>query len=1159
MDLSTLMPQQLEIVKTFDEPLFVSAGAGSGKTFTLTRRIVWALSPESGPYLSSIDELLAITFTNKAAAELRERIRAALIDEGMVEEALKVDGAWISTIHGMCARIIRAHALDLGVDPEFSMLPNEEAEKLRAEALDEVLAAEDVQRSLGDLLRCFDLRPAEGSFGSSSVYDMALALAEKAAATVGGFDAIEPPSYAYDLDDLANAYRGVLKDAKPKSATAAACTAALDALDGFDREALSAAGVVQLCEQCPCPRASGALKAEIKALKALRAETFLSLLAATAEPAARQLFDLARRLSCAYDARKAARSLLDNNDLLRIAYEALVGNDEVREAFAGRFKLVMVDEFQDTATQQVRLIERLMHSDARELCTVGDAKQSIYRFRGADVSVFLDQERRIAGGSLPGTRVSMARNFRSHAAILDYVTQVFEERGDGFDIMPGYEALEPSPSRKDGFAAQGASRRQAVLVAGGTADERAEAKARAIAERFCALARQGQDPSGMVVLLGVMKNASRYADAIRAAGLPCVIAGGSVFSSSVEAGVVGAALRFIADPADAKRGVLALLVSPMFGLGAQELLALTTEVLADGSTRRRNVEAIATGAPIDPSFGDLPLLARAAEVLEKAARAAGSAPVPCILRRMVNESGWLARLEAQGAEGQAAAANVLKALGIVDSMARGRELSPRQVSRAYEAYLADAKEAPGALTGGAGGAVRIMTAHASKGLEFPVVAVADCCSVRSSSDKLVLLDRGGSVDAALVPAHWGSRDADKLAEKLKADARALRKEGVEAADDTAFGRYLELSDENRRLDLAEQARLLYVAMTRAKEALLLVLDAGVQSGSRAQGELKLSRETDLTGPVLARILPKEGIAGDRLAYEGSQAGDFELVALKDVSFMGVACPASDNAAEEVAAPSADGSAEELPFELFVPGEADARIVPAEPAPRESYSYTSLAHALGEASEDRVDDEVRRSDDEEATQEPSDRICEDDATDPLAFGSAFHVLAQWLVETRAASVPPERVCAQMRAWGLDDAQRARLERALARWEGSAVRARALAWPRVQAEVPFFSAGESDFSHQGAYAEGSIDLLCTDPARPGAALVIDYKTGGCPGEDPAALAERHRLQARVYAAALAQAGYEDAELVFVRVEQDDPACPGEPQTVCYRSSDLLAQIR
>ena len=1153
------MPQQLEIVKTFDEPLFVSAGAGSGKTFTLTRRIVWALSPESGPYLSSIDELLAITFTNKAAAELRERIRAALIDEGMVEEALKVDGAWISTIHGMCARIIRAHALDLGIDPEFSMLPNEEAEKLRAEALDEVLASEDIRRSLGDLLRCFDLRPAEGSFGSSSVYDMALALAEKAAATVGGFNAIEPPSYAYDLDALADAYRGVLKDTKPKSAAATACMAALDALDSFDKEELSAASIVRLAEQCPCPRAAGALKAEIKALKALRAETLLSLLAATAEPAARQLFDLAQRLARAYDARKAARSLLDNNDLLRIAYDALVGNDEVREAFAGRFKLVMVDEFQDTATQQVRLIEQLMHADARELCTVGDAKQSIYRFRGADVSVFLDQERRIAGGTLPGTRVSMARNFRSHAAILDYVTQVFEERGDGFDIMPGYEALEPSPSRKDGFAAKGASRRQAVLVAGGTTGERAEAKARAVAERFSALARQGQDPSGMVVLLGVMKNAARYADAIRAAGLPCVIAGGSVFSGSVEAGVIGAALRFIADPADAKRGVLVLLTSPMFGLGAQELLALTTEVLADGSTKRRNVETIATGAPIDPSFGNLPLLSRAAEVLEDAARVAGSRPVPEILRRMVNGSGWLARLEAQGAEGQASAANVLKALSLVESMARGRELSPRQVSCAYEAYLADAKEAPGALTGGSGGAVRIMTAHASKGLEFPVVAVADCCTVRASSDKLVLLDRASSVASALVPAHWGSRDADTLAEKLKSDARALRKEGMEIPDDTAFGRYLELSDENRRLDLAEQARLLYVAMTRAKEALLLVLDAGVQAGSRAQGELKLSAETDLTGPVLARILPKEGIAGDRLAYEGSQAGDFELVALKDVSFIGVSCPAADDESEQAAVPRAGAAEPAEAFELFVPSDVGARIVPAEPAPRESYSYTSLAGTLGEASEDHAGGEARRSDEDTAGQGSSAQSCEDDAADPLAFGSAFHVLAQWLVEAGAASVPSERVRAQARAWGLDDAQRARLERALARWEGSQVRARALAWPRAQAEVPFFSQGESDFSCQGAYAEGSIDLLCTDPARPGAALVVDYKTGGCPEESPADLVGKHRLQARVYAAALAQAGYEDVELVFVRVEQDDPACPGEPQTVRYRSNDLLAQIR
>ena len=123
MDLSTLMPQQLQVVKTLDRPLFVSAGAGSGKTFTLTRRIVYALSSESGPFVEHLDQVLAITFTKDAAAEIRDRVRRALIDEGMDEEALAVDDAWISTIHGMCSRILRAHALELGIDPSSRCSP----------------------------------------------------------------------------------------------------------------------------------------------------------------------------------------------------------------------------------------------------------------------------------------------------------------------------------------------------------------------------------------------------------------------------------------------------------------------------------------------------------------------------------------------------------------------------------------------------------------------------------------------------------------------------------------------------------------------------------------------------------------------------------------------------------------------------------------------------------------------------------------------------------------------------------------------------------------------------------------------------------------------------------------------------------------------------
>ena len=112
-------PQQAQCIATLDRPLAVTAGAGSGKTFTLTQRIVGAL--ESG-YLSDIDELLAITYTEKAAGELKTRICRELRSHGLITQSLKAHNAYISTIHGMCSRILREHAIELQIDPAFSVL-----------------------------------------------------------------------------------------------------------------------------------------------------------------------------------------------------------------------------------------------------------------------------------------------------------------------------------------------------------------------------------------------------------------------------------------------------------------------------------------------------------------------------------------------------------------------------------------------------------------------------------------------------------------------------------------------------------------------------------------------------------------------------------------------------------------------------------------------------------------------------------------------------------------------------------------------------------------------------------------------------------------------------------------------------------------------------
>ena len=140
-----LKPGQLKCINTLDKPIVVAAGAGSGKTFTLTKRIVNALETH---YVDDIGQVCAITFTNNAAAELKSRVKSALRACGMVEQSLKADDAWISTIHGMCARILRAHAVELDIDPAFKMAEGAEVDRFLDEAIDELRETRDGVASL---------------------------------------------------------------------------------------------------------------------------------------------------------------------------------------------------------------------------------------------------------------------------------------------------------------------------------------------------------------------------------------------------------------------------------------------------------------------------------------------------------------------------------------------------------------------------------------------------------------------------------------------------------------------------------------------------------------------------------------------------------------------------------------------------------------------------------------------------------------------------------------------------------------------------------------------------------------------------------------------------------------------------------------------------
>lgn len=1209
MDLSTLMPQQLQIVKTLDRPLFVSAGAGSGKTFTLTRRIVYALSPESGPFVEHLDQVLAITFTKDAAAEIRDRVRRALIDEGMDEEALTVDDAWISTIHGMCSRILRAHALELGIDPEFTVLTD--TDELMDQAVEHVLAratasdaAPELAASLKALYAWYPMAGEGGPFGAgTTIKGLVRDLLELSSQLPGGMDDVRVARGQADTSALADAYRAALGASKAATEKA---QMALDAIDAFEASGKTMADAARLMMSCTMPRASKAFpKEQVELLKAEAADAFINIVLACGGPALDALVGLARSVEAEYRALKAAQSALDNNDLLRMAYEALRDYPAIRAAYEGRFKMVMIDEFQDTDQMQVDLIRYLTGAGERALCTVGDAQQSIYRFRGAEVEVFRRQERKV-GSSVAseatavadapaGELVKLVRNFRSHDEVLRYVARVFD--GDDGGLMQGFLDLEASDGRKDTLVAD-ASRRQALFVAGGSTQERTQAKARAIAERFRALADAGQPQGGMVLLLGRMTNADVYAQAFRDQGLDCVIAGGSVFAQAAEVQTVRALVCALANPADTAQGLMPLLASPMFALGVQEFLALATKLDSEtGETSRRNIDAGIMSDFDVPGLQDLPLVTRAREVLRYALRRVGRDSFAAIARDVVNASGWFVRLAQRGPEGKAIAANVLKALDAVAEAEAEFGNSPRSIALAFDRFLAG-KEAPGALSEEGDGAVRIMTVHASKGLEYPVVAVAECFGVRKSSGAAQMGRVEGGAQVVALPARF---DGVKLADGtfVKGDdvkkqfEHAFKGKGTslwlptELMEDVcatgspaeAFAR---LRNDDLRLSLEERARLLYVAMTRARELVILAMDAGVSRGKVTAPTFDV--ETDLTYDVLRRILPTDALDmpqldADRLVFDNSQPGDYELISLSDFTFGEQAFEANasldaegrlvrgdaeaegaDAAADRPVAPGpADPSPDAL--ELVYPQAAGVRMGVFPFPARDSYSYSSIAAALHAEAEDRAAEtrvpmdeagDDAESDGSEMTD--ADVAAVEPAGNPMALGSAFHAACQWLIEMGADVLPAERADALARLWHLTPEQRERFDAALDRWLKSSVRAELLAWPCIRAEVPFFSLGceDEDIARYGAYAEGAIDVLATDPADPSRALVIDYKTGGTPDETSDQLLEKHALQARVYADALHKAGFEAVTVKFVRVEQANPAIfvePPEPQVVTY----------
>lgn len=1160
IDLTGLTDAQRTVATTLDGPLFVEAGAGSGKTFTLTQRIVWALSPGSGadggPFITSLDQVLVITFTKAAAREIRERTRLMLRRAGMVEQALSVDDAWISTIHGMCSRILHRHALDLGLDPEFTVLEQSDQDTLFQLALDDVMGEARDDGSAKALIDEYGFGNISYTGNYSGLIRHVKNLLEAVKKVPGGLDALEWVSEADARACLDDAMCNLLMRYEELGACKLTSTAkdkvepALEALRSWDTlapGARTAEAASAILKKVAAPNPSNAIEDVLpeakRALALAKTEAELCRVA----PLAPQLIDLARRVDARYKDLKQTRAVLDNDDLVSKALVAVRDVPEVRSDLAGRFRLVMVDEFQDTDDAQLELVELLAGGEDGALCTVGDAQQSIYRFRGADVEVF--RKRR---GSVGDTStVSLDMNFRSHADVLAFVRHV------GTSVISGFMDLKACPTRKDAYHARELPRID-VEIAGGvnTATVVPAVLAAQVADALVSYRDAGERPGDMALLLGRTTNADYYIDAIRARGMECVVTGGSTFSRAREVKVVCALLHVLANPSDTESGLFPVLASEMFGLDANDFcdLGTRTQEKLDAPTKRK----LSKGLFSQEFYGDLEpsaRLVRAQEVLTHALKEVCHRPVADVVEETIRDSGWLSRLEGEGATGRAKAANVLAAERYVRDLTEEMGLGAARAATEFDRWLTAAKVGPGSLSGEddeeGPGTVRVMTIHASKGLEFPIVAVAECWNEpRGEGGPHIAEPKSQTPLLVMCP------------KATPADLGGISTDGVAA--DLAHGRVTSLSSTlayARECDKAgeaeEKTRLLYVAMTRAREALVLAVDGRCTSRKGVSSQLARSVLSALTGK---EELPDVGV--HELEYGGSLPARLRMVSLSKVTKDETTSWIADSAGT---LPGVDG---ELPEEvekivrLGTPEEGSAQSQGLEPfalyeleqptratqgswRSREGIWSYSSAHAAEEAKAETANSHASakleiRTEETEAKPDASDP---DHATD---LGSAFHELAQSMIETGYA--PTEaHLKAEVAQWRLSPAGEQRLRAALARWEHSSIRAEALSHAELRAEAPFFCEMSSTY---GEYLEGAIDLLCTDPGSRDA-LVVDYKTGDA-ALTPQEVYEHHAMQAMLYARVLLSQGWKHVECAFVCVERDDPAHPGEPLVARYEFS-------
>lgn len=802
--------EQALAINTIKSNVSLLAGAGSGKTYVLMKRFVQILRADLSVNPTNI---VAITFTRKAADEIKGRVRQAVSE--CVEQAQndlerlrwqehlqKVESAPISTIHSLCSRILRDNPVETQLDPEFTILEDFEAQDFFKETLQQYLRKNIKENAA--------LRRLVQTYGVNSFVNQVTALGDKLSELVREDNLAEPYLKAKEelptlKQKLFAAVREVIEAREAlgaKTKGRQTLTEAAGLLDEMQKQLLAPEPDCSLLDASGVVKVSGkALAAELTNLKNLRQELNHVLLNAKGCDLVQDWLVVLQEFYACLSARKQENNVLFNDDLDLLAIEHLQKNEGLRQKYQERYKYIMVDEFQDTNERQRQLIYLLCGNKLdgkNNLFIVGDVKQSIYRFRHADVSVFNKVKEDIAQNA--GQNLGMKTNFRSTQSIVESCNTAFCQLMDlpkEEICLAHHEGANTGGAKVCLLQVPYKSKDDELGAKEDKWQKEAEAIAAYLQQELPKVEPQLRPGASKAILLRAMTHCEILRQTLQGYGINCVVVKGKGFYEQQE---VLDILNLLAALHNryASLELAGALRSNYFGLDDATLTQLFWQTEND-KPLWDVLQAVGSGElqmNLPPEQQALAM--HAAERLRSLRQAAALMALPELFAQLWDELKPEFVLSQQE-NGPSKLANVKKLRRLAQQYCQTKQASLAEWLQNVKDLRASSSKEP-AATVQADDALQIMTIHNSKGLEFDLVILPQL-------DKSV---KGDTASIKYLPGKEGEQGL--LGIKVPDKEMQLQNSGVY---ELAKARDSELEEEESR-------RLLYVAMTRAQKQLLMV-------------------------------------------------------------------------------------------------------------------------------------------------------------------------------------------------------------------------------------------------------------------------------------------------------------------------------------------------